>query len=595
MGTVTDADLLSELEMFGVDDVKTECMSKMKELCLTYGCDAEQFSCDWIAFTSRKSVGPADITLQLLEDLEREELSQKRLKPEVHTPVAKKPAPKVFNVKEERDVQDYDMGDDVLESYGMSSELLKKRQRTPDTRISKRLMDSSGSPSIVFSPASFSPKSLTASAKYTSRTTSGDVVAYLRQQETVDWKCRSSEEICTQLLQPGSIVTKNVLYMFEQNLDKAAALNAIAGDYADMYQEDMGGEQFVNIKSIFQESSYVTGRVYCDSLGKMNATSLILEGGDSSNGNWVPLNISNLKQYSFFSGQVIAGKGINPTGQAVVLEELLEGKIPPFPKAPPELKEPLHIVIACGPYTTTEDLSFQPMTDFINYITEHKPQVCIMAGPFIDSRHELIQKGNLPESYDTIFQKQVQTLASILENTKTKIVLIPSQRDVHHDCVYPTPPFRLDRTYKNVLCAPDPCILDINGFVIGMTAVDVLFHLGKEEISPPGASDRLSRLAKHVLTQHCFYPLYPASEDVGLDCTLLEDSGRFSTTPHLLVLPSDLRSFVKDIHGCICVNPERVTKGIVGGTFARAVVNPVSASSYQGSMAQNVSVEVVKI
>lgn len=593
MGSIEDSELLSELGMFGVSNVVEECMEKMKELCVTYGQDAEQFTCDWVAFASRKGIDIADVTISSLRDLEREELSKRQAKPVMKTPVSKKPPPKVFSAREEK-MTGYDMDNELLESYGMSPELLKKRQRTPDTRAAKRLIGSSGSPSVVFSPASFSPKNLTATERYASRTTSGDVVAHLRQHETLEWKCNSNVEANVDLLQPGSVTSKNVVYMFERPFDRAAALNGIAVDFADLHEEDLGGEHYVNVKSIFQEPSYVTGRVYSDSSGKITPSGLILEGSDSSSGAWVPLNVSNIKQYSLFSGQVIVGKGINPTGKMLILQELIEGKILPFPQAAPQLKEPLHVVIACGPYTTTDTLSFQPLSDFMNYVVENKPHVCIMAGPFVDSKHELIQKGSLPDTYDTIFQKQMQTLASVVENTRTKVVLIPSQRDVNHDYVYPTPPFRLQKSCKNILCAPDPCILNIDGFIVGMTAVDVLFHLGKEEIScPPGASERLCRLTRHILTQHCFYPLYPASEDVNLDCSLLEDSGRFSLTPHLLVLPSDLRSFVKDIQGCICINPERITKGVVGGTFARVLVTP--CESYQGSMARNISVEVVKI
>lgn len=47
------------------------------------------------------------------------------------------------------------------------------------------------------------------------------------------------------------------------------------------------------------------GRICCDSLGKMNAKSVILEGSrDTSAGRSVPLDLSDLKQYSLFPGQV---------------------------------------------------------------------------------------------------------------------------------------------------------------------------------------------------------------------------------------------------------------------------------------------------
>lgn len=58
--------------------------------------------------------------------------------------------------------------------------------------------------------------------------------------------------------------------------------------------------------SIFlQEEVTLVGRICCDSLGKMNAKSVILEGSrDTSAGRSVPLDLSDLKQYSLFPGQV---------------------------------------------------------------------------------------------------------------------------------------------------------------------------------------------------------------------------------------------------------------------------------------------------
>lgn len=55
----------------------------------------------------------------------------------------------------------------------------------------------------------------------------------------------------------------------------------------------------------YQEEVTLVGRVCCDSLGKMNAKSVILEGSrDTSAGRFIPLDLSDLKQYSLFPGQV---------------------------------------------------------------------------------------------------------------------------------------------------------------------------------------------------------------------------------------------------------------------------------------------------
>ncbi|CAG2063043.1 unnamed protein product, partial [Timema podura] len=195
--------------------------------------------------------------------------------------------------------------------------------------------------------------------------------------------------------------------------------------------------------------------------------------------------------------------------------------------------------------------------------------------------------------------------------------------------IYPTPAFQLTKHYPNVLCAPDPCVVDIQGLIVGITSVDVLLNIGKEEISLPCSpelgsgsqtlglvsrdgwfpyilswppawfqssstkGDRLGRLASHVLAQQYFYPLYPPEESLNVDLELLEKHTHLGVTPHVLILPSDLRSFIKDINGCVVVNPERLAKGVVGGSFARLVVNPPTSSD--GNCAKIISGEVIKI
>ena len=50
----------------------------------------------------------------------------------------------------------------------------------------------------------------------------------------------------------------------------------------------------------------MAGRICCDSNGKLNAKSVILEGSrDTSMGKCIPLDLTELKQYSMFPGQVL--------------------------------------------------------------------------------------------------------------------------------------------------------------------------------------------------------------------------------------------------------------------------------------------------
>lgn len=46
------------------------------------------------------------------------------------------------------------------------------------------------------------------------------------------------------------------------------------------------------------------GQVCCDSNGKLNAQSVLLEAGPEQGGQQVPIDLSELKEYSLFPGQV---------------------------------------------------------------------------------------------------------------------------------------------------------------------------------------------------------------------------------------------------------------------------------------------------
>nr|XP_014435797.1 DNA polymerase alpha subunit B-like [Pelodiscus sinensis] len=90
--------------------------------------------------------------------------------------------------------------------------------------------------------------------------------------------------------------------------------------------------------------------------------------------------------------------------------------------------------------------------------------------------------------------------------------------------------------------------------------------------SSSGVSDRFTRILKHVLTQRSYYPLYPPSEEMNIDYENFYNYVPWPVTPDILITPSELRYFVKDVLGCVCVNPGRLTKGQVGGTYSRLYI-----------------------
>ncbi|KAJ8308549.1 hypothetical protein KUTeg_013423 [Tegillarca granosa] len=150
----------------------------------------------------------------------------------------------------------------------------------------------------------------------------------------------------------------------------------------------------------------------------------------------------------------------------------------------------LSILVAAGPFTTSDNLSYEPLVDLMKYLTRDKPDVCILLGPFVDAKNEEIEKGNCKVTYEEVFISNLKHVENVSKSCGTQVVVVPSYRDVHHDNVYPQPPFFDEKTKggnkagsSHMHFVSDPCTLAINNVVFGITSADILFHIGAEEIS----------------------------------------------------------------------------------------------------------------
>ncbi len=249
----------------------------------------------------------------------------------------------------------------------------------------------------------------------------------------------------------------------------------------------------------------------------------------------------------------------------------------------------------------------------------NRPDILILCGPFADASHRLLDpatsgvpggfsNGDPPDSLDLarrVIREHV--LAGLKQLGGIKCVMIPSILDLHSTCVYPQPPFEAeiilpgaDNLYEHSEQLPvllsNPCTFRINEIVVSISTTDILLHLSGNEASRL-SSDRLSRLARHVIEQvrlflililwfsraflirslilqRSLYPLFPAPE--GTQMSMANSHGfELPITPDILILPSQLNPFAKRAGDVLCINPGRLTKGATAGTFARATVHPI--------------------
>ncbi|MQL85397.1 hypothetical protein Taro_017917 [Colocasia esculenta] len=355
-----------------------------------------------------------------------------------------------------------------------------------------------------------------------------------------------------------------------------------------------------------QKSIFAVGMVCSDGEGRLSENSVLLQGSvEHSGGQRVRLDLQKLVEFSLFPGQVIVVEGQNPSGHCLIASKVtdslplsIHSSVPSAKRqaigqedqsgVPPYTPKVLSMVIAAGPFTTTDNLLFEPLNEILAYASRKQPQLLILMGPFVDSEHPDVKRGTSSKSFDDIFNveiiRRLQDYIGYM-GSAVRVILVPSIRDANHDFVYPQPAYEIyppEEIKHQITCLANPSIFSSNEVTIGCSTVDILKQLSGEEISriPPDTSsaDRMARLSHHLLRQRSFYPLYPPSIDVPLDLSLAPEALEISLFPDILLIPSDLTPFVKVLElrerneanepvKCVCVNPGRLAKGIGGGTF----------------------------
>jgi DNA polymerase alpha subunit B len=149
---------------------------------------------------------------------------------------------------------------------------------------------------------------------------------------------------------------------------------------------------------------------------------------------------------------------MNPTGRKLVAERICEGAAHKASTSSiRELREscqrqqglPLRIMSVCGPYTTSDNLDYEPFLDLMNKIMEESPDVVLLTGPFVDLRQDAVKKGEtkvgfedgeeMTVPYEPFFANKIASLIEELymtdEQVHTQFVLVPSLDDATADWV----------------------------------------------------------------------------------------------------------------------------------------------------------------
>lgn len=245
-----------------------------------------------------------------------------------------------------------------------------------------------------------------------------------------------------------------------------------------------------------------------------------------------------------------------------------------------------------------------------------RPAVVILVGPFVDAAHPAVKSGDVDESPAEIFREQfLANLTDFLSDSPdSQILIIPSVRDIISDhAVFPQGEFKMRLAVDpRIRFLPNPCRFSLNDVTFGVTSVDVLFHLRKEEFfkraqevelvpltdGDAAGSDTMVNTCRHLLQQRSFYPIFPVpldlSHEVNLDVTHIErlnldiDGANTNQAPDVLILPSRLKQFSKVVDSTVAINPSFLTKGSYASLMC---TNPESGSS----LGDRIKAEIVRL
>ncbi|XP_050087810.1 DNA polymerase alpha subunit B isoform X2 [Anopheles aquasalis] len=292
------------------------------------------------------------------------------------------------------------------------------------------------------------------------------------------------------------------------------------------------------------------------------------------------LDLSQLRgPWSLFPGQTVLLEGINPRGTLFTVQRVHHERILTLPRAPSTLERPLTMVIASAPFTARDDLLYERLTGLLHYCASDPPDVLLLCGPFADASCALYSE--VAETFEEYFEKIVGTIMGAIGSARTEVFIVANHDEVTGSFVYPTPPYRVANFYKNLHFLPDPCLFSIEGLEIGVTTVDTVRHLLDGECYSADAGDKIKRTLGYLFHQASFYPLDPPPEDIPVDVDMLNEFGRLTRVPNIMVCPSSMNRFVREINGCVCINPgfldSHETDG--SGSYARLVVYPPEQTS----------------
>ncbi|KAJ2705716.1 DNA-directed DNA polymerase alpha subunit pol12 [Coemansia sp. IMI 203386] len=649
---------LDLLKAFGSTKLESDALAECQSICQTFDMSPNEFFIRWQTFVINQCGGNSgvlptrDRILELRSIINQEHERKAMQRSTASTGMGSQKT----KLSRNRDRTHYDKSSVEGLLQGMVSGSQRDAIKTPQS--TKRVGLLKGNVSAVRSRAMFSPMSPSMFAepspsalRYSKRTNTGrtedslhsellplaqqpdaaPVVVGDLYQRTADANAMSSDDSddetevdATDEKAGQRRAPKRMRYMFEKMGTRTEIINKRIERMAIDTKAEYKIEALANPTYPHQDSVTAVGRVVNVNLdeGESGSTpitsdTLFLETSRRlGNGRRVPLDVRSTPSFSLFPGQIVAVEGKNLKGSEFSVSQL---------RQLPRLQHPgisereqgiqqFSAVVATGPYTLSDNFEYEPLADLVGHTIAAAPGVVFLLGPFVSESHPMLKEGAVDLQPGEIFAAKISPHLERLRQglpASSCIYLVPSTDELCYPYTcYPQPAF--GQELLSQLGVPDgiaslsnPAQVSVNGVVIAVANIDVLFHLVKEEVSRlPALSDRLPRLAWHLIEQRHLYPLSPPPMECAGILASQDTKLRLQTMPDILITPSQLKHFVRAHENVVLLNPGYSSMRLSGGTFAKISVHPQSAAETKDTLlgdstkafpADLISAEIIRI
>jgi len=299
---------------------------------------------------------------------------------------------------------------------------------------------------------------------------------------------------------------RNRLYSISDGIIQCNNLSAKA------LQEDGSELKMSPVNMPSQDTAWYCGRICCEGdSGAINASSVLLEG---DTGKRVHIDLAHAVDFAVFPGQIVVVRGINTSGNTIIVREIWSDASLPMFKTPADKMAtwneseaflgglPLSVMMAAGPFTLSTDLTYKPLQDLLDHVAAQKPDVLILTGPFVDCNHRQLNpefadcvdgfsNGNPPDSLQVVRHVMRVLIVQRLSvgSPSTTCILIPSLKDLHARMTFPQPPFDQGEVIQATMGEMDvsprvkvqlmgnPCVIRINEILVGICTADPISDL----------------------------------------------------------------------------------------------------------------------